>query len=236
MTPVRSFLRGWSPRLLFVAAATLVLQFALLAYRVRLSDPSLERPALHHADWYESSRDNERWTVSIREDTPFTTSPARAWAMPAVRLALVRYTTETGYIRGRPGRLGMSLDVPGWVWIPPVRNEFMYVPNYTIGYGWPMVSFVHAYRHDTYSSAYHGIPRFGLGAYELPRTFPNRVIWTGLAVNTLVLGVAWAVPLFGSVAFVKRLRRLLRVRKGLCPACAYPSVAGGACPECGYVG
>jgi hypothetical protein len=58
---------------------------------------------------------------------------------------------------------------------------------------------------------------------------PVRPIWPGLAFNTLFYaGILWllfAAPL--------ALRRRRRIRRGLCPACAYPVVAGEVCTECG---
>jgi len=61
--------------------------------------------------------------------------------------------------------------------------------------------------------------------YVLPLT----PLWPGFAVNTLfyagVLWLLWATPF--------ALRRIIRQRRGLCPACAYPIGTSRVCTECG---
>ncbi len=63
------------------------------------------------------------------------------------------------------------------------------------------------------------------------RPMPYRPIWPGFAINTLFYaGLLWLlIP--GPFA----LRRLIRHRRGLCPACGYDLRHGEheACPECG---
>ena len=65
------------------------------------------------------------------------------------------------------------------------------------------------------------------------RTLPLRPLWPGFAINTVfytfVLWLLFAVP------FV--LRRWRRIRRGLCPKCAYDlrGTASVACPGCGNV-
>jgi hypothetical protein len=58
---------------------------------------------------------------------------------------------------------------------------------------------------------------------------PLRPIWPGFAINTLfyaaILWLLFAAPL----AF----RRRRRIKRGLCPACAYPVGASDLCTECG---
>jgi len=62
--------------------------------------------------------------------------------------------------------------------------------------------------------------------------FPDRLLWGGLIVNTLVYGLLiWAIP----TAWI-RTTRLTRRWRGRCPACAYQLHDGLAsgCPECGW--
>ena len=71
---------------------------------------------------------------------------------------------------------------------------------------------------------------FRIGMFSLIPTVP---IWPGFAINTVFYGVI--VWLLFAGPFV--LRRWRRIRRGLCPKCAYdlrgtPSDAT-ACPECG---
>jgi hypothetical protein len=56
-----------------------------------------------------------------------------------------------------------------------------------------------------------------------------RPIWPGFAINTLfyagILWVMFAAPF--------ALRRRRRIKRGLCPACAYPVGDSSVCTECG---
>ena len=58
---------------------------------------------------------------------------------------------------------------------------------------------------------------------------PYGVLPYGFAVNTLFYAALLWPPLLGMVA----LRRHLRTRRGLCPACAYPVGETSVCSECG---
>ncbi len=67
--------------------------------------------------------------------------------------------------------------------------------------------------------------RSGLGW----RGYPFRPVWLGLAVNTLFYATFLWLLIPGP--FV--LRRFIRVKRGLCPACAYPMGALPVCSACG---
>ena len=54
-------------------------------------------------------------------------------------------------------------------------------------------------------------------------------IWTGVALNTLLYAVLLWLAILGPFA----LRRVIRVRRGRCPKCAYPMGEGAVCSECG---
>ena len=58
---------------------------------------------------------------------------------------------------------------------------------------------------------------------------PARPLWSGLLVNTLFYATLLWLLLLGPFA----LRRFMRVRRGLCPKCAYPMGESEACSECG---
>jgi hypothetical protein len=64
---------------------------------------------------------------------------------------------------------------------------------------------------------------------ENPRVVPVDPIWPGFAINTIfyaaILWMLFALPL--------ALRRRRRVKRGLCPACAYPIGTSEVCTECG---
>jgi hypothetical protein len=70
------------------------------------------------------------------------------------------------------------------------------------------------------------------GTGQEKRLLPFRPVWPGFAINTIfyaaLLWVLWRVP--------GKIRRLVRIRRGCCPACGYkiaPGV-GNKCSECGH--
>jgi hypothetical protein len=58
---------------------------------------------------------------------------------------------------------------------------------------------------------------------------PIRPLWPGFAVNTLL----YAAILWLLIPGLFSLRRFLRLKRGLCPACAYPMAGPATCTECG---
>ena len=64
-----------------------------------------------------------------------------------------------------------------------------------------------------------------IGKFLIPRT----PLWPGLAINTIF----YAAMLWLLLAAPGRLRRFMRLRRGLCPACAYPIGTSNVCTECG---
>ncbi len=73
------------------------------------------------------------------------------------------------------------------------------------------------------------------GALSLPWTktlvgfVPLYPIWPGFAVNTVFYAAILWLLIPGPFA----LRRFIRVKRGLCPACAYPRGESDVCSECG---
>jgi hypothetical protein len=63
----------------------------------------------------------------------------------------------------------------------------------------------------------------------VPRVLAFRPLWLGFALNTMF----YAALLWVVIAFPFALRRRLRIRRGLCPACAYPVGSSQVCTECG---
>jgi hypothetical protein len=61
------------------------------------------------------------------------------------------------------------------------------------------------------------------------RALPLVPIWPGFAINTLCYaGILW---LLFAAPFALRKRR--RIKRGLCPTCAYPVGTNERCTECG---
>ena len=67
------------------------------------------------------------------------------------------------------------------------------------------------------------------GADDTAPPLPYRPIWPGFAINTIFYAAALWLPF----AAVGRLRRRRRIKRGLCPACAYPVGDSAVCTECG---
>ena len=61
------------------------------------------------------------------------------------------------------------------------------------------------------------------------RALPLHPIWPGFAANTLIYAAALWLLFWSALAS----RRLIRRRRGLCPACAYPMGESEVCTECG---
>ncbi len=82
----------------------------------------------------------------------------------------------------------------------------------TLAVGWPTEAFGYTWTSN-----------------EFPAYSSLRPIWPGVAVNTLF----YAVVLWLLSGGPFRLRRWVRVRRGLCPKCAYPRGESAVCTECG---
>ena len=67
------------------------------------------------------------------------------------------------------------------------------------------------------------------GPRKFARRLPLKPIWPGFTINTVfyagILWVLFAAPF--------ALRSRIRIRRGLCPACAYPVGDSAVCTECG---
>jgi hypothetical protein len=61
--------------------------------------------------------------------------------------------------------------------------------------------------------------------------FPCLPIWPGFAINTILYAaILWL--LFAAPGTIRRWRR---IKRGLCPECAYPVGSSETCTECGAV-
>ncbi len=62
------------------------------------------------------------------------------------------------------------------------------------------------------------------------RALPYWPVWPGVITNTLFYATLLWLLIPGPFA----LRRFIRVRRGLCPKCAYPMGESAVCSECGW--
>ena len=61
---------------------------------------------------------------------------------------------------------------------------------------------------------------------------PLRPVWPGFAINTVFYAfILWPLFAVGGTPFALRRRR--RIKRGLCPKCAYPVGTNDVCTECG---
>ena len=98
--------------------------------------------------------------------------------------------------------------------------------------GWPMRSMGAVWVDDPLLNPSHlGAVRFRRDGATHFDILALRPMSTGFAINTLF----WAAVLWLVIPGPFALRRLIRRRRGLCPACGYDLRHGEheACPECG---
>ena len=99
-------------------------------------------------------------------------------------------------------------------------------------FGWPVVSLWSDYdgSHPFKPQLLHGLRVTFLppdGGF--PQAVPLNPAWPGFAVNTVFYAAVLWLLIPGPFA----LRRFIRVRRGRCPACAYPMGESAVCSECG---
>ncbi len=100
-------------------------------------------------------------------------------------------------------------------------------PPYEYESGWPLRSLFCIYMPFGIKAKHGFFPPHCLQSGE--RAIPYLPIWPGFAINTIFYaGVLWL--LFAAPGFV---RRRYRIKRGLCPSCAYPVGVSKVCAECG---
>ncbi len=95
---------------------------------------------------------------------------------------------------------------------------------FDLAFGWPFLSMwlsVDATRDSDTGAVIQRTTSGAVSEFE----FPIRILWLGFAVNTFLYAALLWLP------FV--VRRFVRVRRGLCPKCAYPIGESAVCTECG---
>ncbi|MCI0365072.1 MAG: hypothetical protein L0Y44_16765 [Phycisphaerales bacterium] len=137
-----------------------------------------------------------------------------------------------------PGSFVFEIRDPGASWRFTSEGEGRLFGVLTDWRGWP----IHSLSSDTHVDLNGAVPidrpSFGIVASKsqlawstltFPKVLPFRPIWPGFAINTLFYAAILCL-LFAAPAFV---RRRIRLKRGLCPACAYPIGASETCTECG---
>jgi hypothetical protein len=115
-------------------------------------------------------------------------------------------------------------------------SDVFHFSQLVIECGWPLRSleYEHQVNQRPYSIAIEKLADFGevpawLRPIDERRRLPLRPIWPGFAINTLfyaaILWLLFAAPF--------ALRRRRRIKRGLCPKCAYPVGDSAVCTEWG---
>jgi hypothetical protein len=134
--------------------------------------------------------------------------------------------------------------VPDWSRIvetrfhPRINNPRVLVED---ARGWPLMAMMCEFGRSSYLLDVLGVQVERYSGIALPdgtadimdgdrhRALPLRPIWPGFAINALFYaGILW---LLFVAPFALRRRR--RIKRGLCPACAYPVGNSDVCTECG---
>jgi hypothetical protein len=133
---------------------------------------------------------------------------------------------------------GVSVTIMDVRWIASGRSR----PNGLVQQcfaGWPCTAIFGETAYDLGPGAVKANVRFegalgigtnaGAAARSRPTLLPLRPIWPGFATNTLfyaaILWLLFAAPF--------ALRHHIRIKRGLCSACAYPIGTSHLCTECG---
>ena len=132
------------------------------------------------------------------------------------------------YVRTELPSWSMLLEPP-----PPIDHRSGGMNLYQQANGYPLLAFTGATRY-TVTWSPRTLRVDSLDCYELrslprPILLPFRPIWSGFTVNTIFYAAILWLLIPGP--FV--LRRFIRVRRSLCPACAYPMGESAVCSECG---
>ena len=113
--------------------------------------------------------------------------------------------------------------------------------------GWPLLAVRDFYERPDQNPRFHDGPAVPMPVIDQLSQWPRLPlggpldgarlaiipIWSGFVINTLFFGsMAWLVWRSG-IAAKRGVMSSIRRKKGLCPACGYPAVPSGPCPECG---
>ena len=139
------------------------------------------------------------------------------------------YTSSVGW-------LPSVQSLPRWSWRPD-RIHGASAQAGAFAVGWPMLSLTARFEKRPFGGRQPLSSRSGIVLdldastlmFNPPRTLPLLPHWPGFTTNTIfyaaILGVVFFAP--------GKLRRTIRRRRGLCPACAYPVGTSKVCTECG---
>ncbi len=148
-----------------------------------------------------------------------------------------------GLARATPTRA--ESIVPRWSRLrkPDLENPETLDHRFQSACGWPWLSLSyggvfkqHLRGGSTQRDINGGIvlyqPMFGAGDKPF-RALPLLPLWVGCLANTTFYGAGLWLLWFLKILRPLTLLRRLRIKRGLCPACAYPMAESTVCSECG---
>ncbi len=153
-----------------------------------------------------------------------------------------------GGVHGHPRRIPRPYSAIRWLQVkraPLYNNKIGLAFRQVFAWGWPLLSLWCEYEtvnvnpfftpriYRVLGGIETSLERIKLVTYGGPyaRVLPLRPIWPSFAINIFFYSIMLWLLIPGPFA----LRRLIRQRRGLCPACGYDLRHGEheACPECG---
>ncbi len=124
----------------------------------------------------------------------------------------------------RPGEGLVRLHRAGWPARAALEGRVSIPPSGDPSYRWGMPISDKA----SLALEYHRGPVTPI-VKTVTGVLPMRPVWRGFLLNTAFYALAFILP----AGMWWSLRRFIRIRRGLCPACAYPRGESDVCSECG---
>lgn len=168
----------------------------------------------------------------------------KVWSGAAWRRVLSSWTIGESSLNANTTDMTAEEILPGWAEVarPSIASgaRGTIVFHFVEARGWPLLSMRCEWK--TTGKAEIVSPRIKVVSGRLissdrtvrwdienPRVLPIQPIWSRFLVNTMF----YAVVLWLTIRWPIVLRRYMRVRRGLCPRCAYPTGKSQVCTECG---
>ena len=179
--------------------------------------------------WVRASHDWDGFQgATMLHGQPPTKHDAASWAACRQHYTLDCFgyhenRTSDPFIDAPPDATWYDLDD-----IPPLCSR-----NVRIESGWPMRSLC-AERDFVVNvdTERNELERGQFPSTTYVRAIPITPMPGGFVVNTILYSAAFVV-LYSAILAPGKLRRRRRIRRGLCPACAYPVGGSSICTECG---
>ncbi len=139
-----------------------------------------------------------------------------------------------------PQEIHDAVMLPAWSRLVRSQSSGGYFTTLEDARGWPSLAMSCEFKWDAAwkTTAWDGgielRPKANrVGTVHKWRALPLRPIWPGFAVNTIFYAALLWFLICGPLALWRLARGFVRVKRGLCPKCAYPTGESSVCTECG---